>query len=155
MSSVKFIIRKGRRYYFEEWRGHEKVCPAFGEKVFVTGLGWRHIAKHPRRTLIDKIIRVKKLPLAREVLETSTTYQTFQKRGDYFYYGFTAIKGDTRIKVVVTSKGKESRKILYSVMFKNIKRAEQKTIDRHNARMIKEFRQKYPRRESIKAKRRR
>jgi len=153
MSSVKSIFQNGRKYYFEEWRGNEKICPAFGEKVYLTGLGWKHIAKHPRRTLVDKIIRIKKLPLAREILETSTTYQTFQKRGDYFYYGFAAIKGDTRIKVVVTSKGEKGRKILYSVMFKNIKRAEQKRIDRHNIKLIREFRKKYSARRFNKSRR--
>ncbi|MFZ5366350.1 MAG: hypothetical protein ACOZBZ_03570 [Patescibacteria group bacterium] len=59
MSSIKLIIKKAQKFYFEEWRGHEKICPAFGEKVYVTKIGWRHIAKHPRRKLVDKIIRLK------------------------------------------------------------------------------------------------
>jgi len=152
MATVKSIIKKARKYYFDEWRGNEKICPAFGEKIYVTRLGWNHIVEHPRRSLVDKIIRLKKLPLAREVLETTTTYQTIQKKGKYHLYGLQAIKGNTRIKVVVSSKTKRGRKVLYSVMFKSIKRQEQRTIDRHNAKIIMEFRKKYPRRRPRKKK---
>jgi len=144
MSSLKSIENKARKYYFKKWRGSEKISPVFGEKVYLTKLGWNHIANHPRRVLVDKIIRLKKLPLAREVLETATTYQTFQKRGKYYLYGFQAIKGNTRVKVVVSSKGKGGKKLLFSVMFKNISRQEQKNIDRHNLKLIREFRRKYP-----------
>ena len=146
MASLKSIIKKAKKYYFEEWRGREKVCPAFEEKVYLTRVGWNHIAKHRRRNLVDKIIRLRKLPLAREVLETSTTYQTIQKRGNYYLYGFQAIKGNTRIKVVVSSKGKRGRKILYSVMFKSLKRQKQRKIEQHNRKIIAEFRKRNPRR---------
>ena len=80
MNTIGSIINKARDYYFNQWRGGEKICPAFGEKVYVTGLGWRHIAKHLRRLLVDKLIRLRNLRLAREVLEESTTYQTVQHK---------------------------------------------------------------------------
>jgi len=142
MSDLKFIINKARKYYFEDWRGNEEICPAFKEKVFLTNVGWRHIAKHPRRNLVDKIIRLKKLSLARDLLKTSTTFQTLKKKSQFYYWGFQSIKGDTRIKVVVSAKGKDGKKILYSVMFKNIKRSEQRSIEIHNRKIIREFKRK-------------
>lgn len=145
MASVKEIIKKAKNYYFNLWRGHEKICPAFGEKVYLTRLGWNHIAHHPRRTLVDKIIRLRKLSLAREVLETATTYQTLKKQKKFYLYGFQAIKEDTRIKVVVASKNEGSRKVLFSVMFKNISKNKQKRIEEENRVLITQFRKKYPR----------
>jgi len=146
MSTLKNIISRAKNYYFKQWRGQEKICPAFNEKVYLTRRAWNHIAHHPRRNLVDKIIRLKKLPLAREIIEKSTTYQSCLKRKNIYYYGFQAIKNDIRIKVVVTSKGKNGRKILYSVMFKNIAKSEQKKIERHNAKLIREFRKNHPKR---------
>ena len=146
MSFLKHIIKKAKDYYFNEWRGNENVCPAFGEKVYLTELGWRHIAKHPRRLLVDKIIRLKNLKLARELLETSTTYQTLKIQGRYYLYGFRAIKQGRVIKVVVSSRGKRRRKLLYSVMFKSLKRQEQRKIERYNKKIIAEFRKQRPQR---------
>ena len=105
MTSVKSIEIKAKDYYFNKWRGSEKIIPAFNEVVYVTKLGWNHIAHHPRRKLLDKIMRLKKLELAREVLEKSNTYQTVEVRGKIYYYGIQAIVSDTRVKIVVTSKG--------------------------------------------------
>lgn len=86
MATVQSIIKRAKDYYFREWKGREKTCPAFGEKVYLTKLGWNHIVHHPRRTLTDKIIRLKKLSLAREILEKATTYQTLQKKGIPRYF---------------------------------------------------------------------
>lgn len=154
MAKVKTIIEKAKKYYFEEWRGEEKICPAFGEKVYLTNLGWNHIAKHPRRKLVDKIIRLKKLPLARKVLESSTTYQTLQKKGKYCYFGFQSIEGNSRVKVIVSSKGKNGKKLLYSVMFKSLSKQEQKRIERQNKRLIEEFKKSNPKRKIKKIRRR-
>ena len=142
MNTISSIIRKAHDYYFTQWRGSEKICPAFGEKVYVTGLGWRHIAKHPRRLLVDKLIRLRNLRLAREVLEESTTYQTVQRNGKYALYGFRAIKGDRVIKVVVSAKDGGKRRVLYSVMFKSISKQEQRKIIQHNKKIVDEFRRK-------------
>jgi len=120
MTKFKDIEARAKEYYFNIWRGHEKVIPAFNEIVYVTRIGWNHIVHHPRRTLKDKIIRLKKLELARQVLETSSHYQTAEIRGKFYYYGIQAIIKDTRVKVIVTSKGPKGRKLLYSVMFKSI-----------------------------------
>lgn len=125
MSNIKILIAKAKDYYFNNWRGHEKVSPAFKEKVYVTRLAWNHICYHPRRLLTDKLIRLKKLPLARELLETATTFQTIKKQGKYILYGFRAIKDDTVIKVVVSQKEGGQKKELYSVMFKSLKHQKQ------------------------------
>lgn len=42
MPSLKSIEKKAKEYYFRQWRGNEKICPAFGEKVYITNLGWNH-----------------------------------------------------------------------------------------------------------------
>ena len=145
--TLKEQIAAGKDYYFNQWRGHEKICPAFGEKVYITEVGWNHIAKHPRRVLVDKLIRIRKLPLAREVLETTNSIQTLRKKGKYWQWGIQAIKGNTRVKIVISSRNKTgTKKILFSVMFKNINRSKQKAIQEHNQRIIREFRKKYPRR---------
>lgn len=145
MSDFQKIIKQAKDFYFNKWRGNENVCPAFNEKVYVTRLCWNHILYHKRRLLVDKLIRLKKLPLAKEILDTSTTYQTKKRYGKYVLYGFRAIKEDTVIKVVVSSKGEGGKKELYSVMFKNTKRQEQRRIWRHNDKIIKDFRRKNPR----------
>ena len=139
--TLKSIVTKAKNYYFNHWKGSEKICHAFGEKVYLTKLGWNHIANHPRRKLVDKIIRLKRLSLAREVLETATTYQTLQKRGSFYLFGFTAIIDNTRVKVVVSSKGKKGRKVLYSVMFKSLNKQSQRNIDKQNKLIIAKFRE--------------
>lgn len=145
MTKLKDIEANAKDYYFNKWHGHEIVIPAFGEIVYVNRIGWNHIAHHPRRKLVDKIIRLKKLDIARKVLETSSHYQTVEVRGKIHYYGIQAIVGDTRVKVVVTSMGPKSRKILYSVMFKSISRQQQRLVNRQNEKIIKEFRKNNPR----------
>ena len=141
--TIKQQINKGKDYYFNKWRGSEKICPAFKEKVYITEIGWKHIAKHPRRTLVDKLIRLRKLPLARKVLETSNTFQSLRKQGRYWQWGIQAVSDHTRVKIVVSSPKKTgSKKVLYSVMFKNISKAEQAKIEKGNKKVIKEFRKK-------------
>lgn len=145
MSKFKDIETKAKDYYFNKWRGHEIIIPAFNEKVYITRIGWNHIVHHPRRTLLDKIIRLRKLDLARKVLETSNHYQTLEIRGKFYYYGIEAIVNETRVKVIVTSKGKKGKKILYSVMFKSISKQQRKIVDRQNEKIIAEFRRENPR----------
>ncbi|MFA5935218.1 MAG: hypothetical protein WC827_05035 [Candidatus Paceibacterota bacterium] len=145
MSKYKDIETKAKDYYFNKWRGSEKKIQAFGEIVYVNRIGWNHIVHHPRRSLKDKIIRLKKLELARKVLETSSHYQTVEVRGQFYYYGIQAIVEDTRVKVIITSKGAKGKKILFSVMFKSISRQQQKIIDKQNDKLINEFRKSNPR----------
>lgn len=144
MSTFKDIETKAKDYYFNKWYGHEKVAPSFGETVYVNRIGWNHIVHHPRHTLKDKIIRLKKLELARQVLESASHYQSVEVRGRFYYYGIQAIVKDTRVKVIITSKEENGKKILFSVMFKSVSRQQQRIIDRQNERTIKEFRKSNP-----------
>ena len=144
MSKFKDIETKAKDYYFNKWQGHEKVAPSFGEVVYVNRIGWNHIVHHPRRTLKDKIIRLRKLGLARQVLETSSHYQTVEVRGKFYYYGIQAIVNNTRVKVIITSKGKRGKKVLFSVMFKSISRQQQRIVDRQNKKIIDELRKTNP-----------
>ena len=145
MAKFKDIEAKAKDYYFNKWQGHEKIAPSFGETVYVNRIGWNHIVHHPRHTLKDKIIRLRKLDLARQVLETSSHYQTVEVRGKFYYYGIQAIVNDTRVKVIITSKGEKGKKILFSVMFKSISRQQQRIVDRQNQRIIETFRKTNPR----------
>ena len=142
--NTKTIIASAKDYYFNQWRGHEKISPAFGKKVYITRLGWNHICYSPRRLLKDKIIRLKKLPLARDLIETATTYQTVRKVGIFTQYGFRAIKGDTVIKVVVSQRDGSSKKLLYSVMFKSLKHQRQYLIGKNNDKKIRKFKKENP-----------
>jgi hypothetical protein len=144
MSKFKEIEAKAKDYYFNKWHGHEILTPAFGEIVYVNRIGWNHIVHHPRRTLLDKIMRLKKLELGRQVLETSSHYQTVEVRGKFYYYGIQAIVDDTRVKVIVTSKGSKGKKILYSVMFKSLSRQQQNITNKQNDKLINEFRRTNP-----------
>jgi len=142
MSDLKSTIEKARQYYFHEWRGNEKISPAFGEIVYVTRVGWDHIVLHKRRLIVDKVIRLRKLPLAREVLESATTYQTVQTKGAYMLYGIKAIKGETVVKVVVSQKIGSSKKVLFSVMFRNVKKHKEWNIQKRNTNLIREFKRR-------------
>ena len=142
--STKNIIDTAKDYYFNQWRNHEKISPAFGEKVYITRLGWNHICYCKRRLLADKIIRLKKLPLARELIETATTYQTVRKVGIYTQYGFRAIKDDTVIKVVVSQKEGSAKKLLYSVMFKSLIHQRQYIVNKKNDKKIRKFKDENP-----------
>jgi len=150
MTKVRIIVQKAKKYYFDEWRGNEKVCPAFGEKVYITRTGWDHIVYSRRRRLVDKIIRLKNLKVAREILESANTYQTIQKKGPYYRYGLWVIRGDRKFKVVVSSKGKKGRKVFLSFMVSSLTKRQQMKIDKHNKKIIEEFRKNNPRRKTVK-----
>lgn len=110
MAKIKTVIKKAKRFYFEKWRGKEKVCPAFGEKVCVTRLGWNHIVYNRRHKTKDVVMRLNNLKLAKELLETATLYQDFRKTGNLYYYGFDAVIRGKKIRVIVSSKGKKGMK---------------------------------------------
>ena len=56
---MRNVTVKARNFYFNQWRGKEKICPAFGEKVYVTRLGWNHLVHSKRHTSKDVIMRLK------------------------------------------------------------------------------------------------
>jgi len=75
MTSNKNLIDRAWKFYFREWRGSEKISPAFKEKVLVTHLGWEHIVHHPRHKISDVVRRLKSLKYARQILETLPLFQ--------------------------------------------------------------------------------
>jgi len=143
MSTFEEIVTFGKTFY-SKWEKTGSVSPAFKETIKVNRLCWNHIWHKKRHSLEDKLIRTKKLPLAKEILETATTYQTNKIHNDYIYYGITAVKGNTRVKIVVSQRKTGKTKYLYSVMFKNLERAEQRKTWIHNTKIIEEFRRKNP-----------
>lgn len=118
MTKNKNVVDRAWKFYFNEWRGHEKVCPAFGEVVFVTRLGWNHVVFNRRHRTKDVMMRLKYLSLAKELLEVATTYQDFRKRGSNYYYGFDAMLKGKRIRVIITSKGKLGKKVFLSIIYR-------------------------------------
>ncbi len=118
MTSNMSVLAKAKDYYFNQWRGKENIRPAFGEKVFVTRLGWNHLVHHKRHKTKDVMMRLKCLPWARQILETSTYYQDYRKVGNLYYYGFDAYIEGKKIRVVVSARGKSGKKVLLSVIYR-------------------------------------
>lgn len=57
-------------FYFQEWRGHEKTAPAFGEEIVrVTRKGWTYLTG--KSTTGDVMRRLALLPIAKEIIETT------------------------------------------------------------------------------------
>jgi len=104
------------KIYYEKWRKTGSLSPALNEKILVTRFGWNHIlSPRKRRSKIQKIKRLKALPLARKIIETATTYQEHRQDKGINYYAFIAEIGGSRVKVVVSSKG-NGPKIFLSVI---------------------------------------
>lgn len=109
-------VESSARIYYENWRKSGSFSPALNEKIYVTRFGWNHILDpHKRRSKVQKIKRLKALPLARKILETATTYQEHRQNKGINYYAFIAETGGNRIKVVVSAK-RNKPKIFLSVI---------------------------------------
>ncbi len=108
---------KGYNYYFNKWRGNEKITPAFGQKVHVTRSGWDHLINPSRkRTKVEQARRFEVLPLARKLLEEAQTFQEHRKDHLGHYFAFVGYLGGRKIKVVVRSKTMQGQKYFFSVM---------------------------------------
>lgn len=118
MTSIKSVLTKAKDYYFNQWRGKEKICPAFGEKVLVTRLGWNHLVYSKRHKTKDVVMRLRCLSLAREILEKATYYQDYRKVGNLYYYGFDAMIKGKKIRVIVTSNGESGKKLFLSLIYR-------------------------------------
>lgn len=114
-SKYRKVESKARRYY-EEWRKTGSFSPALNEIVYVTRIGWDHlIDPRKRRTKRQKATRLEALPLAKKLIETSTTYQEKRRDKSIAYYAFVAEIGGKRIKAVVSSKN-GGKKVFLSVI---------------------------------------
>lgn len=108
---------KAYHYYFQNWRGKEKITPAFKQKVLITRSGWDHLVNPPRkRTKAEQARRFEVLSLARKLLEEAQTFQEHRKDHLGHYFAFTGYLGGRKIKVVVRSKTMQGQKYFFSVM---------------------------------------
>ena len=115
-SKYKITRDKAENFYFKKWRGKEKIAPAFEEILYVSRAGWDHIVFQKKRSKAEQLRRLKALPLAKKLLETSTTYQEQSNRGEAHYFAIVGYIERQRIKVVVRAKGKGGKKYFYSLI---------------------------------------
>lgn len=109
-------IESRAKEYYERWRKTGSFSPALNEVICVTRIGWNHlIDPRKRRTKRQKAVRLESLPLAKKLIETSTTYQEKRNDKSIEYYAFVAEIGGRRIKVVVSSKN-GGKKVFLSVI---------------------------------------
>lgn len=108
---------KAYNYYFNKWRGNEKITPAFEQKVLITRSGWNHLVNPSRkRTKVEQARRFEILPLARKLLEEAQTFQEHRKDHLGHYFAFVGYLGGRKIKVVIRSKTMQGQKYFFSVM---------------------------------------
>lgn len=126
---MKSAKRKAWEIY-DAWRKQKTFCPAFGSEVKITLLGWRHITGatgHKKRLWKDTYRRLKLLPYAKQIIESSSTVQNIIEKHGRRYYALEAMieveesskKNYRKVRVILTE-DKKARKIFYSVMDKKI-----------------------------------
>lgn len=95
--------------FYQEWRKTGSVCPAFnGERIYVTRLGWNHlVSPRKKRTVKEKIRRFEALPLAKKLIERSTTYQEHRTDHGISFWALTAHMDGRKIKVILSSRIKK------------------------------------------------
>lgn len=127
MNKIKKIKQESWVFY-NKWRKAQSYSPAFKSKVRVSLLGWRHITGATgakKRTFKDTYRRLRLLPYAKEIIETSTTIQNIITKGKRKFYALEAMlkvrvdkKSELRKVRVILIEDKKKNKIFYSVMDK-------------------------------------
>lgn len=128
--SIRKVKQEGWEFY-SKWRIEKTYSPALKSEIKVTLMGWRHISGATgakKRTYADTFRRLKLLPHAKEILETSTTIQNVTVKGKRTFYALEAmimVKEDgtrafRKVRVIVVEDQKKN-KIFYSVMDKKQK----------------------------------
>lgn len=117
--------------FYDSWRKVKSYSPAFKSEVRISLLGWRHITGATgakKRTFKDTYRRLKLLPYAKQIIETSTTVQNVTTKGNRTFHALEAIlmvkennKKDLRKVRVILVEDKKGNKIFYSVMDKKQK----------------------------------
>lgn len=107
-SKLDRVQTQARRFY-DRWRNSGSKSPAFkGEMIYITRIGWDHLVDpRKRRTTKEKIRRFEALPLAKKLLEVSTTYQEYRQDHGISFWAFQATLDGKKIKVVVSAKNKK------------------------------------------------
>lgn len=127
MAGLKKAKREAWEFY-DSWRKIKSHSPALNSEVKISLLGWRHISGATgakKRTFQDTYRRLKLLPYAKQIIETSTTVQNITKKGKRKFYALEAMilvkESETeslrKVRVILVE-DKKKNKIFYSVMDK-------------------------------------
>lgn len=109
-------VKTWAKTYYQKWRLETTFCPAFKQNVLITRIGWHHLVGSRFRTKAEKIRRFKALPLAKKLIKTATTYQEHRYRHGIHFYSLVAEMDGRRIKIILSSKKKDSQKNFLSVI---------------------------------------
>lgn len=130
MGKIQKIKQEAWEFY-DSWRKVKSFSPALNSEVRVSLLGWRHISGatgSKKRTFSDTYRRLKLLPYAKQIIETSTTIQNITTKGKRIFYALEAMtmvkennKQSLRKVRVILIEDKKKNKIFYSVMDKKLK----------------------------------
>lgn len=107
---------------YSTWKAQKySYCPAFNENISFSSAGWNHIIgnkskkRHPR----DVYRRLEVLPLAKVIIETSSTIQDIRYTYGIIFYSLDAVlinRGLLKKVRVVLKEDKQGNKIFFSVI---------------------------------------
>lgn len=130
MGKIQKVKQEAWEFY-DSWRKVKSFSPALNSEVRISLMGWRHISGATgakKRTINDTYRRLKLLPYAKQIIETSTTIQNITTKGKRIFYALEAMlevkenrKKDLRKIRVILVEDKQKNKIFYSVMDKKQK----------------------------------
>lgn len=109
-------VKTWAKTYYQRWRQETTYSPAFKQNVLITRIGWHHLIGSRFRTKAEKIRRFKALPLAKKLIKTATTHQEHRYQHNIHFYSLVAEMDGRRIKVILSSKKKDSQKNFLSVI---------------------------------------
>lgn len=130
MGNLKQIKKETWKIY-DKWRKEKTYSPALKTGIKISLMGWRHITGatgSKKRTYQDTYRRLKLVPYAKEIIETSTTIQNVATKGEKTFYALEAVimvkeNGNEALRKVrvIIIEDKQKNKIFYSVMDKKQK----------------------------------
>lgn len=101
---LKELKEKSKKYYKTIGKIH---CPYFDEEIYFTNSGFHHLFyKGGRKKVLrqgsELKLRLKLLHLAPKLISITTTLQEFEERKNKTkFWGFIAILGGVKVKVIV------------------------------------------------------
>ncbi len=102
-------IQTVKNKYLAQYQLWKKVyCHALKADVYFTNWGWGHLAQETKkRTDVEAEARLKLLPLAKHLIETTTTIQAKRFQDFHNYYEFNALIGGIKLVVIVIENKKQ------------------------------------------------
>ena len=77
------VYNLAKHFYKNEWRGKERISPAFNRIVKATSYGWRHlVSKTVTTNYKDAIKRLNHLPNAKQIIEKAAFVYETTKEAD-------------------------------------------------------------------------